>query len=126
MLSFNILGLFQLKGGHCVSHQKSNTNFLTHHAHYNVNVWCTRSIIAADLCTYITSTTPLLPNGTVVFAVCTAQSTVTGDLPHAFLNLDSLTFVIIPGDPNSNGYDVRFFCLYLFFRSSTFEGPFTG
>ncbi|KAJ7301082.1 hypothetical protein DFH08DRAFT_671426, partial [Mycena albidolilacea] len=107
MSSFNILRFFQLKGGCRVTHQKPHTNFPTHHAHYNTNIWCTNSTITADLRIHITSTTPLLPDGTGIFAVWTAQSTIIVNPPHTFLNLDALTFVIIPGDPNSDRYDAH-------------------
>ncbi|KAJ7812182.1 hypothetical protein B0H13DRAFT_2130536 [Mycena leptocephala] len=78
MLSFNILGFFQLKAGRRVIINKPNSTYATHYAHYNTCVWCTKgtgnSTILADLRVYITSTTPLLADGVVVFVVCSAQS----------------------------------------------------
>ncbi|KAF8214475.1 hypothetical protein K438DRAFT_1562513, partial [Mycena galopus ATCC 62051] len=79
--------------GHRVSHQKPNSTFQTHHAHYNTNIWCVSGSIAAELRMYINSTTAILADGTVVFAVCAAQSTVTSNP------------LVIPGDPNNDSYD---------------------
>ncbi|KAJ7857980.1 hypothetical protein B0H14DRAFT_2578147 [Mycena olivaceomarginata] len=72
--------------------------------------WCiSNTTIPTDLRGYVTSTTPLLPDGMVSFAVCTAQSTAippTAD-PSASnsLILDALTFYVLPGDPSSDIYN---------------------
>ncbi|KAJ7095528.1 hypothetical protein C8R44DRAFT_749085 [Mycena epipterygia] len=106
MSSFNILGFFQLKSGRRVSLQKTDSTYLTYHAHYNTNVWCiNNTCIPADLRMYTTSTTPLLPDGTVAFAVCTAHSTATTSPPANNLLLEVITFIVLPGDPSSSTYN---------------------
>ncbi|KAJ7793941.1 hypothetical protein B0H13DRAFT_2393520 [Mycena leptocephala] len=61
--------------------------------------------IPADLRAYITSTTPLLADGMVVFAACSAQSIAvepaTNSLPTNTLTLDAMTFFVLPGSPDS-------------------------
>ncbi|KAF8200527.1 hypothetical protein K438DRAFT_1582685, partial [Mycena galopus ATCC 62051] len=81
--------------GRRVSHQKPNSTFQTHHAHYNTNIWCVSDSIAAELRVYINSTSAILADGTVVFAVCAAQSIVTSNP------------LVIPGDPNIDSYDAH-------------------
>ncbi|KAJ7743997.1 hypothetical protein B0H14DRAFT_3514746 [Mycena olivaceomarginata] len=66
MSSFNICGFFQLKAGRRVSVSKPNSTYFTH---YNTNVRCiSNTTISTDLCGYVTSTAPLLPDGMVSFA----------------------------------------------------------
>ncbi|KAJ6532816.1 hypothetical protein B0H10DRAFT_1688550, partial [Mycena sp. CBHHK59/15] len=73
MSCFYIFGFFQLTAGRRASTQKPNTPYPTYYAHYRTNVWCTNNTtIPADLRVYTTSTTPLNPDGTVAFALCTA------------------------------------------------------
>ncbi|KAJ7846951.1 hypothetical protein B0H14DRAFT_3454012 [Mycena olivaceomarginata] len=100
MSSFYILGFFQLKAGHRVAVTKPNSNFPTHYAHYSTNVWCLNTTIPAA------STTPLVPDGMVAFAVRTAQSTATPptakSLASNSLTLDALMFVVLPGNPDSD------------------------
>ncbi|KAJ7304703.1 hypothetical protein DFH08DRAFT_945087 [Mycena albidolilacea] len=72
--------------------------------------WCiSNTTIPTDLRGYVTSTTPLLPDGMVSFAVCTAQLTAipaTVDLSaNNSLILDALTFYVLPGDPSSDIYN---------------------
>ncbi|KAJ7710940.1 hypothetical protein B0H17DRAFT_1124021 [Mycena rosella] len=102
MSSFNILGFFQLKGGRRVSTQKPESTFLIWHAHYNSNIWCTtaNSRVPAEIRLYTSSTTPLLPDGTVAFAMCAAQLSAN----HRFF-LDVPTLIVMPGDPTSSTYD---------------------
>jgi hypothetical protein len=68
------------------------------------------STIPADLRVYITSTTPLLADGMVVFAACSAQSIAvepaTNSLPTNTLTLDAMTFFVLPGSPDSDTYNV--------------------
>ncbi|KAJ7785624.1 hypothetical protein B0H14DRAFT_306664 [Mycena olivaceomarginata] len=72
MYSFYILGFFQLKAGRCVAVTKPNSNFPTHYAHYSPNVWCLdNTTIPADIHVFTASTTTLVPDGMVAFAVCT-------------------------------------------------------
>jgi hypothetical protein len=114
MSSFNILGFFQLKAGRRVIVNKPNSIYATHYAHYNTHVWCTKgtgnTTIPADLRVYITSTTPLLADGMVAFAVCSAQSSAfppaTNSLPTNTLTLDAMTFFVLPGSPDSDTYNV--------------------
>ncbi|KAJ7237837.1 hypothetical protein C8J57DRAFT_1087194 [Mycena rebaudengoi] len=110
MSSSNILGFFQVKSGRRVSSQKPNSSYLTYHAHYSTHVWCTdNTSITAELRMYTSTTTPLIPDGMVAFAVCTAQhspSTNTQITTPNPLLLDVLTFIILPGDPNSSTYNV--------------------
>jgi hypothetical protein len=92
------------------SSQKPNSSYLTYHAHYSTHVWCTdNTCITAELRMYTSTTTPLIPDGMVAFAVCTAQhspSTNTQITTPNPLLLDVLTFIILPGDPNSSTYNV--------------------
>ncbi|KAJ7889776.1 hypothetical protein B0H13DRAFT_2341363 [Mycena leptocephala] len=93
MSSFNILGFFQLKAGRRVTVNKPNSTYATHYAHYNTHV----------------CTTPLLTDGMVVFAACSAQSTAvepaTNSLPTNTLTLDAMTFFVLPGSPDSDTYN---------------------
>jgi hypothetical protein len=119
MSSFNICGSFQLKAGHHVSVSKPNNTYLTDYAHYNTNVRCiSNTTVPTDLRVYVTSTTQLLLDGMVSFAVCTAQSTTIppmADYPASnSLTLDALTFGVLPGDPSSDIYNV---CSFAFFNS---------
>ncbi|KAJ7689854.1 hypothetical protein B0H17DRAFT_1134783 [Mycena rosella] len=102
MSSFNILGFFQLKGGRRISTQKPESTFLTWHAHYNSDIWCTtaNSRVPAEIRLYTSSTTPLLPDGTVAFAMCAAPSSAN----HCFF-LDVPNLIVMPGDPTSSTYD---------------------
>ncbi|KAJ7834699.1 hypothetical protein B0H14DRAFT_1156147 [Mycena olivaceomarginata] len=78
MSRFYILGFFQLKAGRRVAVTKPNSNFPTHYTHYSPNVWCLdNTTIPADIHVFTASTTTLVPDGMVAFAVCTAQSTAT-------------------------------------------------
>jgi hypothetical protein len=114
MSSFNILGFFQLKAGRPVIVNKPNLTYATHYAHYNTHVWCTKgtgnTTIPADLRVYITSTTPLLVDGMVIFAVCSAQliaiRPATNSLPTNTLTLDAMTFFVLPGSPDSDTYNI--------------------
>ncbi|KAJ7893656.1 hypothetical protein B0H14DRAFT_2559640 [Mycena olivaceomarginata] len=113
MSSFNILGFFQLKAGRRVTVNKLNSTYATHYAHYSTHVWCTNgtvnTTIPAEIHVYITSTAPLLEDGMVAFAACTAQSTAvppaTNSLPSNTLTLDALTFMVLPGSPDSDTYN---------------------
>ncbi|KAJ7339975.1 hypothetical protein DFH08DRAFT_704617 [Mycena albidolilacea] len=110
MSSFYILGFFQLKAGRRVAVTKPNSNFPTHYAHYSTNVWCLdNTTIPADIRVFTASTTPLVPDGMVAFAVCTAQSTATpptaNSLASNALALDALMFVVLPGNPESDTYN---------------------
>ncbi|KAJ7820840.1 hypothetical protein B0H14DRAFT_2173236, partial [Mycena olivaceomarginata] len=110
MSSFYILGFFQLKAGRRVAVTKPNSNFPTHYAHYSTNVWCLdNTTIPADIRVFTASTTPLVPDGMVAFAVCTAQSTATpptaDSLASNTLALDALMFVVLPGNPESDTYN---------------------
>ncbi|KAJ7615738.1 hypothetical protein DFH06DRAFT_1343509 [Mycena polygramma] len=110
MSSFSILGFFKLKGGHRVSVQKPNSTYPTYYAQYSTNVWTlNNTAIAADLRVFIVSSASPLPDNTVVFAVCTAQSipapATAQSVPRNSLSLEALTFIVLPGDPNSEIYD---------------------
>ncbi|KAJ7900988.1 hypothetical protein B0H14DRAFT_3852227 [Mycena olivaceomarginata] len=110
MSSFYILGFFQLKAGRRVAVTKPNSNFPTHYAHYSTNVWCLdNTTIPADIRVFTASTTPLVPDGMVAFAVCTAQSTATPPMANSLasnaLALDALMFVVLPGNPESDTYN---------------------
>ncbi|KAJ6548625.1 hypothetical protein B0H19DRAFT_1161441 [Mycena capillaripes] len=101
MTVFNILGFFQLKSGRRVPTVKPNSSYTVWHIHYNTHVWCANDTqIAAELRLYGTNGTPTLPDGTVAFALCKAQSS-----PNAVISLDAVTFIPMPGDPTSNSYD---------------------
>ncbi|KAJ7860718.1 hypothetical protein B0H14DRAFT_2506271 [Mycena olivaceomarginata] len=106
MSCFNILGFFKLKSGRRASVQKPNNTQPTSYAHYNTTVWTlTNTAISADLCLFASSSTPLLPDDTVAFAVCTAQSVLAGTSNS--LILDVLTFIVLPGDPSTDMYNVQ-------------------
>jgi hypothetical protein len=129
MSSLYILGFFQLKAGHRVAVTKQNSNFPTHYAHYSPNVWCLdNTTIPADNHVFTASTTTLVPDGMVAFAVCTAQSATT--LPTAkslasnTLTLDALMFIVLPGNPESDAYNV---CAvyFLLTHPHVIEGPLT-
>ncbi|KAJ6534920.1 hypothetical protein B0H19DRAFT_1080328 [Mycena capillaripes] len=113
MSSFNILGFFQLKAGRGVIINKPNSAYATHYAHYSTHVWCTNgtvnTTITADMRVYVPSTAPLLDDGMVAFTVCTVQSTAvppaTNSLPSNTLTLDALTFIVLPGSPDSDTYN---------------------
>ncbi|KAJ7880649.1 hypothetical protein B0H13DRAFT_2667756 [Mycena leptocephala] len=68
------------------------------------------STIPADLRVYITSTTPLLADGMVVFAVCSAQSIAVPPASNSSstnsLTLDAMTFFVLPGSPDSDTYNI--------------------
>ncbi|KAJ6465151.1 hypothetical protein C8R47DRAFT_1025765 [Mycena vitilis] len=109
MSSFSILGFFKLKGGHRVSVQKPNSTYPTYYAQYSTNVWTLDdTAIAADLRVFLLSSASPLPDNTVVFAVCTAQSNPAPSTPKSLarnsLTLEALTFIVLPGDPNSDVY----------------------
>jgi hypothetical protein len=129
MSSFYILGFFQLKAGRRVAVTKPNSNFPTHYAHYSTNVWCLdNTTIPADIRVFTASTTPLVPDGMVAFAVCTAQSTATpptaNSLASNALALDALMFVVLPGNPESDTYNVRA-VYFLHTHPHVIEGPLT-
>ncbi|KAJ7821261.1 hypothetical protein B0H14DRAFT_2371427 [Mycena olivaceomarginata] len=101
MTVFNILGFFQLKSRRQVPTVKGPASYTVWHLHYNTHVWCTDNTrIAAELCLYGSNSTSTLPDGTLVFAFCKAHAT-----PKRVISLDAVTFVPIPGDPNSDPYD---------------------
>ena len=106
MSSFNILGFFQLKSGRRASTQKPNSTYLTWYALYNTHVWCaTNTSVPTEIRVYTPSTTPLLPDGTVIFATCTAQSS---QGQNRNITLEILNFSVLPGDPSGADYDVKF------------------
>ncbi|KAJ7719256.1 hypothetical protein B0H14DRAFT_2643071 [Mycena olivaceomarginata] len=67
------------------------------------------SKVAADIHVFTASTTPLVPDGMVAFAICTAKSTATSptakSLASNSLTLDALMFVVLPGNPDSDTYN---------------------
>ncbi|KAJ7780442.1 hypothetical protein B0H14DRAFT_3164135 [Mycena olivaceomarginata] len=104
MSCFNILGFFKLKSGRRASVQKPNNTQPTSYAHYNTRVWTlANTAVSADLRLFASSSTPLLPDDTVAFAVCTAQSVLAGTSNS--LILDVLTFIVLPGDPSTDTYN---------------------
>jgi hypothetical protein len=112
MSSFNILGFFKLKSGHRISVQKPNSTYSTYYAHYDTKIWnIDNSTFPADLRVFITSNAPLLPDNTVAFAVCTVQSIATPSTAQSTatnsLVLDALTFIVLPGDPSTDAYNVH-------------------
>ncbi|KAJ7829882.1 hypothetical protein B0H14DRAFT_3872838 [Mycena olivaceomarginata] len=54
---------------------------------------------------------PLIPDGMVAFAICTAQSIATPSTAKSLasnsLTLDALMLVVLPGNPDSDTYNVR-------------------
>ncbi|KAJ7934286.1 hypothetical protein B0H13DRAFT_1951626, partial [Mycena leptocephala] len=100
-----------LIAGRRVIVNKPNSTYATHYAHYNTHVWCTKgtgnSTIPADIRVYITSSTPPLADGMVVFVVCSAQliavPPATNSLPTN--TLDAMTFFVLPGSPDSDTYN---------------------
>ncbi|KAJ7154849.1 hypothetical protein C8R43DRAFT_885007, partial [Mycena crocata] len=106
MSSFNILGFFKLKSGRRSSVQKPDSNYLTYHAHYETHVWCADNTpVKTDIHVYTTSTTPLLDDHTMVFAICTAHLPPTTGPATATVLLDALIFIVIPGNPTSSTYN---------------------
>ena len=103
MTVLNILGFFQLKNARRIPTTKANSSYTTWHIHYATNVWCTnQSRIAAEIRIYAGNGTPNLADGSVVFALCKAHVPA-----NSVIMLDAVTFIPIPGDPNSQVYDVR-------------------
>ncbi|KAF7371752.1 hypothetical protein MVEN_00031700 [Mycena venus] len=101
MTVLNILGFFQLKNARRIPTTKSNSSYTTWHIHYATNVWCTnKTRIAAEIRPYASNDTPSLPDGSVVFVLCKAHAA-----PNSVIFLDAVTFIPIPGDPNSQMYE---------------------
>ncbi|KAJ6571126.1 hypothetical protein B0H19DRAFT_1129236 [Mycena capillaripes] len=73
-----------LKSGRHVRTVKPNSSYTVWHIHSNTHVWCANDTqIAAGSRLYGTNGTPTLPDGTVAFSLCKAQSS-----PNAVISLD--------------------------------------